>query len=448
MNNASYHDSIHTTHTSHHLYLVNQNSVFCIDARRGRTIWQQPVPGQRLWHERIRVCCCQLQVLNQVVYVLLDFDIYALDARTGQQIWHASNPEQCSSLAFAVDHHFLYHTTLNLDSFKAEPGPATSDETSLRALRITDGSLAWQTMTFHPQRDTGFLLRKATIYALGCRSNGMSDRGRPDIEWQLFALDTRRGDIRWHVSLGGYASLRAEEGRVYVFVDRWGVIVLDEQTGQEIWHWSGWGGVEGIALMEDILFINYHGLGYRPDQRAFALDNRTGQQIWMKQDCELAALASDGLFPAIRQKITRVDVRTGEPLWEPPVPPHPHPFQSGIIWSDIIADHWCFLEYQYFHQDGGTISKLVIKEMELETGTLVSERILPPLYSRSLMFRQQNGGLLYFSSDPGTVSTVYTLSAFHLATGELAWSLDLPIPSEPHASSVHAIAVSVPVLAP
>lgn len=446
MNSASYHHPIHTTNSStlHHLYLINQNRVFCIDAGRGETIWHAPVPGQRLWDTRIKACCCQLQVLNQVISVLLDFDVYALDARTGQQIWHASNPERCTSLAFAVDQHFLYQAMLNLDSFQAEPGPATTDDTSLRALRISDGSLVWHTTAFHPQRDTGFLLRKATIYALVCKSKGLSQRGRADGEWQLFALDTLGGALRWSVSLGGFATLRAEEGRVYAFVDRQGVVVLDEHTGQEIWHWSGWGGVEEIALIEDILFINWNGIGSRRDRSVFALDHRTGQQIWMRQHCELAALTSDGLFPALRHQTTRLDLRTGEPLWEPPVP-HPHIFQSGILWSAIIAGHWCFLEYQYRRQDETTRYLFVLKEMDVDTGKLVSERIisLPP--QRDMHFFQQNNGLLFFS---GQTPTMYTLSTLSLATGELAWSLDIPIPSEPRAPRVHSVAVSVPVLAP
>src|SRR5262249_6121834 len=132
------------------LYIVHHNIAYRIDGRTGKEVWHHPVTTRNQSDPRMSRSA-SLQVVNHVVYAMLDFDIYALNADTGEEIWHVSNKTDTSYFYFVVDSKLVYLYTLDY---------------TFSALNVSDGSLAWHNRTFHTENGYGFSVSDGTLYTI------------------------------------------------------------------------------------------------------------------------------------------------------------------------------------------------------------------------------------------------------------------------------------------
>ena len=65
-----------------------------------------------------------IQVVNGVVYVVLDFDLYALDAGNGKQIWHDSTTQAYAWFEVANGHILISTTRPTAPSVRGVPAMA------------------------------------------------------------------------------------------------------------------------------------------------------------------------------------------------------------------------------------------------------------------------------------------------------------------------------------
>src|SRR5579883_1131057 len=159
------------------LYNIHSGVAYRLDGNTGKIIWQHPVPTKKQ-SDPNHGGIASLQVINAVVYVVLDFDIYALDARNGHQIWHVTNEGKTEYFSFVVDHGRLYLFSL---------------DNTFSALDATSGALLWHNTTFTTQNVSGLRVLNGNLYT---QTSGPT-RG----DQKLWVLDGATGHVRWSYPL-------------------------------------------------------------------------------------------------------------------------------------------------------------------------------------------------------------------------------------------------------
>src|SRR5260370_26798378 len=191
------------------LYIIHNETAYRLDGSSGKVIWQDRL-STRKQPDSGMGRNAYLQVINGVVYAVLDFDIYALDARNGEQIWHVTNHSNNSYFWFVVDNGRLY--LYSLDS-------------TFSALNAANGSELWHNTTFKTEHGYGFSVRKGNLYT----QNSAADR--------LYTLDGATGKVRWSAPLTQGSLIDSpvvENGVVYVSAGTL-FYALKEQNGEKIW---------------------------------------------------------------------------------------------------------------------------------------------------------------------------------------------------------------------
>src|ERR1700674_151969 len=159
------------------LYSIHNGTAYRIDGSSGKVIWQRRLATSKQPDPRVG-SSAYLQVVNRVIYAVLDFDIYALNASTGEQIWHVANHTNKSYFWFVVDNGRLY--LYSLDS-------------TFSALNAADGSALWHNTTFSTENGYGFSVRNGNLYT----QNSVANPG----DQKLYTLDGATGRVRWSAPL-------------------------------------------------------------------------------------------------------------------------------------------------------------------------------------------------------------------------------------------------------
>src|SRR5579859_2399289 len=356
------------------LYNVHSGIAYRLDGNTGKIIWQHPVPTKKQ-SDPNHGGSASLQVINAVVYVVLDFDIYALDARNGKQIWHVTNHGKTEYSDFVVDHGRLYLFSL---------------DNTFSALDATSGTQLWHNTTFTTQNVSGLRVLNGNLYT---QTSG------PTLgDQKLWVLDGATGNVRWSYPLSdGYLldSPLVANGVVY-FSSGNILSAVNEQNGNKIWEKraSAIGGFGTLYIANDILYANgYNAYPYdRINEAIYALAVHNGQILWTSNpDFNAFQLPiTGGLLLAWRQhngnySIAGVDTRTGKAAWQVPFTCNSisHDVENprilnpscGVSWSEVINGKWYLLESDSRLQKNGGQGSLVytIKSVDPHTGQLLFE---------------------------------------------------------------------------
>lgn len=186
------------------VYMARTNHVVKLDGRTGAILWQHTLtpPGVN----SPQTC---LQIVDGVMYAILDYDSYAFRTSDGKELWHISIPStQSKNLSCHVEGSRIY--ILHRDG-------------TFTALNTKDGVQLWRStvvltdsMVFEVQRDT--------LYSV--QMSGTLPR--------LSALDTKTGKERWHVDQQEGLPLVAN-GIAYTTSSNM-LSALDEATGHLLWQ--------------------------------------------------------------------------------------------------------------------------------------------------------------------------------------------------------------------
>ncbi len=135
---------------------------------------------------------------------------------------------------------------------------------AVRALRVADGSIAWEYKTDDPVYSTPAVAGGRVVF--GSTSGA------------ILALDARTGDPVWKVQTGGpvVASPSVADGVVFIGSSDHVFRAISLNTGMAVWSYDGVEGfVETRALVADgmVVFGAWDG-------RLYALDAKTGKPVW------------------------------------------------------------------------------------------------------------------------------------------------------------------------
>ena len=427
------------------LYIIHNEIAYRLDGSSGKVIWQHRVGTGKQPDPRVG-SSANLQVVNHVVYAVLDFDIYALDARTGQQIWHVTNHTNKSYFWFVVDNGRLY--LYSLDS-------------TFSALNASNGSELWHNTTFTTENGYGFSVRDGNLYT----QNSAVSPG----DQKLYSLDGATGNVRWSAPLtqGSLLSVPlVENGSVYYSSGNL-LYAVNEQNGQKIWEQTvpAAGTLSGAYMADGILYVNGGSsiMEASTDTRnIFALDAHTGQLMWSAGPGYnmLNIPITNGLLLAARQhngiySIAGLDAHTGKVAWQVPFQcavSHFSPQLSyptcGVLWTEVINGKLYLLESASQPQNKTIYS---LKSFNPGTGQLLSDHQLTVDQDNPFAVGASNG-LFYLQINlPRTANTIsytdYLFAAYRLSDGGIAWRHSMP-PFPPPTSANTAPGTSGPVLAP
>ncbi len=413
------------------LYNIHSGVAYRLDGNTGKIIWQHPVPTKKQSNPN-HGGSASLQVINSVVYVVLDFDIYALDARNGNQIWHVTNHGKTAYFYFVVDHGRLY---------------LFSVDNTFSALDATSGTQLWHNTTFTTQNGYGFRVLNGNLY---------TETSGPTLgDQKLSVLDGATGKVRWSYPLSGGSLLDpplVANGVVY-FSSGNILSAVKEQNGNKIWEKrvSAVRGFENLYVADDILYVNGGtSIGFGSTNKVvYALAAHNGQVLWISNpDFSAFHLSMTGcLLLAWDQyngnySIAGLDPRTGKVAWQVPFtcnavthdPENPQVLNPscGVSWSEVIDGKWYLLESDSRLQNGGQGPQMVytIKSFDPRTGQLLAEHPLGSGQDNLGVIGASNGLLYVALGVPRTANTIpYTdtiFVAYHLNDATQAWRHVMP----------------------
>src|SRR6266849_624744 len=423
------------------LYIIHSETAYRIDGSSGKVVWQDRLSTRKQPDSRMG-SNAYLQVMNGVVYAVLDFDIYALDARNGEQIWHVTNHSNKSYFWFVVDNGRLY--LYSLDS-------------TFSALNAADGSELWHNTTFTTENGYGFSVRNGNLYTQNSAAN------------QLDTLDGATGKIRWSTPMPQGSLSDAplvEHGAVY-FSSGNQLYALNEQSGARIWEQTvpAAGSLTDAYLAGGTLYVNGYSMimeSSTDTRNIFALNAQTGRLLWSAGPGYnmLNMPITDGLLLAAREhngiySIAGLDSHTGKAAWQVPFqcavnhfgPQLTYP-GCGALWTEDINGNLYLLESAGLPQNKTVYT---LKSFDPGTGQLLSEHQLAIEQDNPVAIGASNG-LLYMQINVPRIAnsisyTDYLFAAYRLSDGATAWSHAMP-PFPAPTSANTAPGTSQPVLAP
>jgi outer membrane protein assembly factor BamB len=421
------------------LYTIHNETAYRLDGSSGKVVWQDRLSTKKQPDSRTG-SNAYLQVINGVVYAVLDFDIYALDARNGEQIWHVTNHSNKSYFWFVVDNGRLY--LYSLDS-------------TFSALNAANGSELWHNTTFKTENGYGFSVRNGNLYT----QNSAAD--------QLYTLDGATGKVRWSTLLTQGSLIDSpvvENGVVYVSAGTL-FYALKEQNGEKIWEQPvPTAGTFDTYLADGILYVNGPAsmIESSTDVRnIFALNARTGRILWSAGPGynTLNIPITDGLLLAAREhngiySIAGLDPQTGKAAWQVSFQCAVSQFDGwlypacSVLWAEVINGKLYLLESAGPPQNK---SVYTLKGFDPRTGQLLSEHPLAIEQDNPVAVGASNGFLYMRIDVPRIANTIsyfdYVFAAYRLSDGAIAWRHAMP-PFPAPTSANTAPGTSEPVLAP
>ena len=427
------------------LYSIHNGTAYRIDGSSGKVIWQRHLATSKQPDPRVG-SSAYLQVVNRVVYAVLDFDIYALNSSTGEQIWHVANHSNKSYFWFVVDNGRMYLYSLDF---------------TFSALNAADGSELWHNTTFTTENGYGFSVRDGNLYT----QNSAANPG----DQKLYTLDGATGSVRWSAPLpqSSLSSAPQVEHGVTYYISGNILYALNEQSGKRIWEQTvpTSGMLMGAYLAGGKLYVTSGSVIMESSTDArniYALDARTGRLLWSAGPGYniLSLPIAQGLLLAARQhngvySIAGLDPRTGKVAWQAPFQCAVNHFgpkllypDCGALWAEVISGKLYLLE-----SNGPPQNKAVytLKVFDPHTGQLLSEHPLAVEQDNPVAIGASNGLLYLRINVPRIANTIsymdYVFVAFHLSDGAIAWRHTMP-PFPAPTSANTAPGTSQPVLAP
>lgn len=210
--------------------------------------------------------------------------------------------------------------------------------------------------------------------------------------------------VRWQTDVGGRIENPAAVANGMVYVPSGGpngLLALDAQSGREVWHVAGIGGVSAVA--DSVLIVRDGGTDESNDD-LIALDAKTGAERWRhakSQDAGWTPVIDKGVvyIPALPNAMQALDIQTGETIWSMELP-------GAVTKSASLSD-----EMVIFGNTDGNLYALSRDDGQIIwTASLMGGVIGVPAIDRGQIFVSIREG-----DKPG-------LHALDLATGKVLWS--------------------------
>lgn len=225
--------------------------------------------------------------------------LFALDSKTGKEKWRFQTPSGQGIEAPVISDGMLYM--------------GSNRDGSLRALDLNTGTEKWKFQI------NGTVLSLAvgdgTVYV----SNYPSSSGT-----FVYAVDSLSGQQRWKFETpGGSSNLKLSGDTLYVGSIRATLIAIDVRTGAEKWRFSG----SAEEMLPPVINRGFVATNeYMGD--LFVLDEKTGKQIWKKQQMQILKLedgvllvvpgqtGEDSDILTVPSTLSGMDLSTGELKWK------------------------------------------------------------------------------------------------------------------------------------
>ncbi|MGO8949509.1 MAG: PQQ-binding-like beta-propeller repeat protein [Ktedonobacterales bacterium] len=420
------------------LYVVQHGVAYRLAASSGKVIWQDRLVTSR------QSGSANIQVVNGVVYVVLDFDLYALDAGNGKQIWHDSTTQPYAWFEVANGRMYLYN----------------SPDGTFSARSAADGSLVWNNTAFSTGDAAYSTVLDGNLYTVNNAGT------------TLYCLDGATGQYRWNHYLAANPIVSAPlvaNGVVYAAADN-SLDALNEQTGETIWKQTVpvAGSFATAYLAGGVLYITNLSPAPVPssqqkfdDKYFFAYNAKTGRLLWAAEPGYATLFnlpITSGLLFAPRRysgtyTIAGLDPRTGHVAWQMPfqcavtqLPPELGQVVAASCnteWAAIINGKLYLLERDISPTQNKT--SYTLKSFNPGTGQLLSaspvtlgQNSASPvtLGLNSVGVVGAGNGLLYIQIGvPKTANDFhydeYSFAAYRLSDGSLAWSHSKPLSPAP-----------------
>ncbi|HEY7417002.1 MAG TPA: PQQ-binding-like beta-propeller repeat protein, partial [Ktedonobacteraceae bacterium] len=193
------------------VYMARDSHVVKLDGRTGAVLWQHNLASSEVNFPQSPQTC--IQIVQGVMYAILDYDSYAFQTGDGKELWHMSMPHtQPSNLSCQLADGRIY--VLHTDG-------------AFSALDTKDGRQLWRSAAIETQ-SLLFQVQHGAIYSE--RNVGLAPR--------LTALDGATGKERWHADLQegntGFPT-QVADGLVYHGTSN-SLYALSETTGRIIWQ--------------------------------------------------------------------------------------------------------------------------------------------------------------------------------------------------------------------
>lgn len=254
------------------VYVTSDNNfLYAVDARTGGLVWDFNLGDAYVPRQPVTESWDYMQsspvVVDGVVYVgSASTTFYALDARTGEEKWRFEMYSWVRSTPAVVDGLVYFGDWAGL----------------VRALDAETGREVWKYNTFGPVVPSPTVV-DGVVY-IGSKFPA------------LFALDAKTGNELWRFAYPAEvpwveSSAAVADGTVYVGSSDWfRVNAIDAATGELVWYFT----TEGDpwcspAVSDGVVYIGATG------GRFYALDARTGAELWHTQTDDEALAAVDPL---------------------------------------------------------------------------------------------------------------------------------------------------------
>ncbi|GEM_PF-2146990 len=303
------------------------DDVYAFDANSGQVRWTASINGAILDTP---------QVANGLVYVLSDdlqdeqSTLYALNAASGREQWSHSQQTLSGSPTIANGSVYLH-----------------SDDGIVYALDARSGHQLWSAPV---AADFGFIPPVVANHMIYITSQNQAQTAST-----LVALDAASGRQEWVAAGEAYAitQLTAANGMVYLTGDNddQQVWALDAFSGKTIWS-AQFPGPPNTHFMTSLQVVNsvayiddggfYAGDDTAPPGTLYALDARTGQQLWSTSTVTAEPTIANGEVYVYsgNGNLSALDARSGRQQWShPAVPFIDSPIRSEpepIVESDTV----------------------------------------------------------------------------------------------------------------
>ena len=180
----------------------------------------------------------------------------------------------------------------------------------VRALRVADGSIAWEFATDDPVYSTPAVAGGRVVF-------GSTNGG-------IYALDAVKGSLVWKVQTGGpvVASPSVSGGVVYIGSSDRVFRAIDLVSGRSLWSYDG---IDGFVETKPLIAGNVVVFGAW-DSRLYALDAKTGQPVWTwtgerpsryysPAACWPVAAAGRVFIVTPGPWMTALDLASGQEIW-------------------------------------------------------------------------------------------------------------------------------------
>jgi outer membrane protein assembly factor BamB len=246
----------------------------------------------------------------------------------------------------------------------------STDEGTLHALSLADGSQRWSWLPEHLPASAA-ALEGGTLYVFdGIGTLFALDPATGAERWHadtsvgaptqptfgdgmllvtgddnaVHALSLTDGSERWRYAVPGGAGLHNvafADGMVAVAADTGGYTGLDAATGTERWHHDLGGDPSGTAVIaEGVAFVGASGDG---GGHLDALDAATGTLLWSDPESLFSPAVAEGVAvsPGSTGAVVAHDVRTGRELWRTPVTGNTRPLAiaDGTVFVGADDQH-------------------------------------------------------------------------------------------------------------